>query len=97
MVFNASEISSEPFDTIFSPFTDLLGAGFFIIPIAIIAGALYVKTKSPIVVSAFLLASGSLFTGAGLFASYPEMVAVFMIVTLMGVVGMFLSIYMMRK
>jgi len=97
MPFNSSGISTNPFDTIISPFTDLLGIGFFIIPLAIIATALYVKTKSPIAVSAFLMASGTLFTSAGMFASYPEMVAVFMIVTLMGVVGMFLSIYFMRK
>jgi hypothetical protein len=97
MPFNGSSISESPFDTIISPFVDLLGAGFFVIPIAIIASALYVKTKSPITVSAFLLASGTLFTSAGLFASYPELVAVFMIVTLLGVVGMFLSIYFMRK
>ena len=97
MPFNTTNMTTNPVVEIFSPYTDLLGVGFYIIPVAVIATALFVKTRSPIVVSAFLLTSGSLFTSAGMFASYPEMVTVFMIVTLLGVVGMFLSLYLMKK
>jgi len=42
---NGTELLDDPFNTVFSPFTDLLGSAFWLVPISIIAAALFMKTK----------------------------------------------------
>ena len=97
MPLNGSELIDQPWDTIFSPFTDLLGSGFYLIPIAIIGAALYVKTREPIVISSYMLGVGSILTGVGLFAGFPDMVDVFGVMTVLGIVGLIASIFFMKK
>ena len=97
MPVNGSELLDNPFNTIFSPFTELLGNGFFLIPVTIIAAALYVKTRSPVAVSAFLMGSGLLLSGGSLFSGYPEMIDVYALITVIGIVGLIASLFFMRK
>lgn len=97
MAVNGSELIDEPWSTIFSTFTDLLGPGFYLIPVTIIGAALYMKTRSPVAVSAYLIGAGVLLLGGGLFVGYPEMINVFGIVTVIGIMGLIVSLYFMRK
>lgn len=93
---NGSTLINQPFNTTFSPFTRLFGEGFFIIPISVIAVALYVKTRSPVVVSAWLIGSGLLMSGGGLFLNFSEMGIVYTIISGIGVIGLFASVYFQR-
>jgi len=97
MPINGSELIDNPWETIFSPFTDLFGAGFYLIPLTFIAIALYVKTRDLVVVSAFMLASGTLFASASIFADYPEMAFVYLIFTAIGLIGMIVGIFFPRR
>jgi len=97
MQINGSELVDKPWDTIFSPFTDLLGGGFFLIPVTIIATALYVKTRNPVTVSGFLIASGVFLSAGSLFSSYPEMIVVYALFTTIGIMGLIVSLFFMRK
>lgn len=97
MAVNGSELIDDPWTTIMSTFTDLLGPGFYLIPVSIIAVALYVKTRSPVAVSAYLIGSGILLSGGGLFIGYPEMINVFGIVTVIGIMGLVVSLYFIKK
>ena len=97
MPLNGSELIDQPWDTIFSPFTDLLGSGFYLIPIAIIGAALYVKTRNAIMVSVFIWVSGMILVSGSIFAEWPEAAYVFLIFTAMGMIGTFIGVYMNRK
>ena len=94
---NGSEIIDKPWDTIFSPFTDLLSNGFWLIPIGFIGVALYVKTHNLtatgvwLTISSLLLASGNIYTG------FPELAFVYLIFTVIGIMGIVVDIYFMRK
>jgi len=96
-MINGSELIDKPWDTIFSPFTKLLGAGFFLILTTIIAAALYVKTHNPVTVSCFLIASGIFLSTGSLFGSYPEMITVYALFTTIGIMGLIVSLFFMRR
>lgn len=97
MALNGSEFIDAPLETIFSPFTDLLGTGFYLIPLTFIVIALYIKTRDVVVASAFMMASGVLLSSGAIFADYPEMAFVYLIFTVLGIVGIVLGIFFMRK
>ena len=97
MAVNASELVYSPWTTVFSPFVDLLGTGFYLIPVSFIAVALYIKTKDLMVSSVWLIASGLLLSGGGIFAGYWEMSSLYVLVCALGVTGTVMSIFFMRK
>jgi len=93
---NGSELINDPLDTIISPFTDILGGIFWLIPIGIIAVALFVKTRSVTVSSIWLMASTALI-GTGVFVDYPEVGFIYYIFTVLGLVGAIVSIFFMKN
>jgi len=97
MSINGSELIDKPWDTIFSPFTDLLTQGFFLIPVSVIACALYIKSRNPVMVSCFLIISGIFLSSGALFSAYPEMITVYALFTTMGIMGLIVSLFFMRK
>jgi len=97
MPLNGSELIENPIETLTSPFTDLLGMAFWLIPICFIGVALFIKTKSPEIVSCYMIAVGVLLSGAGIFTDYPEMSYVFAVFTALGLVGLFMSVLTRRS
>lgn len=97
MALNGSELITSPWDTMLSPFINLLGSGFYLIPITFIALALYVKTHDTMLASAWLLACGVLLTTGGIFTGYLEMSIIYTIVVALGVTGIVINIFFMRK
>ena len=97
MAVNGSELIDSPWSTIMSPFTDLLGNGFYLIPITFIAIALYIKTKDIMVSSVWLLASGLLLSAGSIFTGYLEMSILYTIVVAIGISGVVMNLLFMRK
>jgi len=83
----------------FSPYTDLFehmfgnGEVFFLFPLIVLAIALYVKTRSPVMVAMFMVASGALGGSSGLFLHLPVMATVMYIFMAMGIAGLFISLF----
>jgi hypothetical protein len=93
MVFNVTDIITQPFNTTFSPYTHFFGMSFFIIPVAFIGAALFMKTRDIaltaiyfIMMSAFLMV-GSAYVGA-LGAS-----TVFAIVAIIGIAVLLYNVF----
>jgi len=97
MALNGTELIDAPWDTILSPFTNLLGSGFYLVPITFIAIALYVKTHDTMLSSAWLLASGVFLASGSIFTGYLEMSVIYTIVVAMGVTGIVINVFFMRK
>lgn len=93
MPLNGSELLDDPFNTIFSPFTDLLGSGFWLIPLTFISIALYIKTRDVTTVSMFMIASGILLSAGTIFSEYPEMAFLYVVFTAIGIIGIVLSLF----
>jgi len=97
MSINGSDLINEPIDTIFSPFTDLLGSSFWLIPLSFITVALYMKTRDVVVTSLFMIGSGVFLAGGSIFAGYPEMILVYGGFATVGLIGIILDIYFMKR
>jgi len=105
MALNGTEWMSEPFNTTFSPFTDLfadfigvgLGHVFFLFPIVVITYTLYVKTEGDgVMTSMFMIATGALMSSMELFTGMYVMSVVFLIFAALGLTGLFISFLFQR-
>jgi len=97
MPINGTELIEAPWDTVLSPFINLLGTGFYLIPITFIALALYVKTHDTMLASAWLMASGTLLSSTAIFTGYLEMSIIYTIVVALGVTGIVINIFFIKK
>jgi len=103
MPINGSDLLNEPWNTTWSPFTDLFdkfldGAGnlFFLLPVSFIAIALYVKTRDPVITSMFMVVTGILASAGGIFVGAPEISNAFVIFAAIGIVSLFVGIFFRR-
>lgn len=80
-MFNWSLLPSQPFETCLKIFTDLLGNGFFIIPIAVIGGALFRQKKDPTIVAMYFISSFALLGAGAIIGGNPELGKIFLLLT----------------
>lgn len=93
MVFNASDLITQPFNTTFSPYTHLFGMTFFIIPVAFIGAALFLKTKDIALVSIyFIMMSAMLMVGAS-YANAMGAATFFALVAVLGVAALLYNVF----
>lgn len=100
MPINGTDLINNPWNTTFKVFTDLFqpyGGAFYLIPISFIGLALYMKTRNPVVVCAYFIAVSLLMSGGGMFSGYAQVALLYTVVCALAIVGMFMSIFFMRK
>jgi len=99
MAINGSELIDHPWNTTFHPYLDLFqnwvgeGTIFYLVPFVFITIALFVKTRDPALTSAWMLGSGTLLAGGGIFTGAIEMSMAFTIFAAIGIAGLFISIF----
>lgn len=99
-----SEFLDNPLDTMFEPFTNLFetlihpnaGGVFWLLPLIILTLTIQLKVKDSTVTSMFMIASGALLSGGGIFLGASTMAGVFIIFSAIGFVSLFMSIYFQR-
>lgn len=96
MAVNGTELINNPWDTIFSPFTNLFGESFWLFPLTFISVALFIKTRDPTITGLFMTASGALF-GTMMFSNYPEMASVYILFAVIGAVSSLLGVFFMKQ
>lgn len=97
MPINGTELLNAPWETILSPFTDLLGSGFYIIPVSVMAAALFIKTRDIVSVGVLMILAGALLSGGGLWTGYYQMSILYVIFTLIGVVSVVMGLLFRRR
>jgi len=103
MAYNGSHWINDPFNESFKPFTDFfrditgVTGAFWLIPISVIAIAIYTKTESPITVSVFLIASGALFSSGNIFMGNTTMSIIYTVLTAFGITALIASILLQKR
>jgi len=92
-MINGSDLVFQPWNTTWSPYTNLLGFSFFIIPIAFIGAALFVKTRDPTLVSLYFIITGMFLTGGGVWFGAMGAAMLFLIVTILGVASLIYNVF----
>jgi len=93
---NGTTLIDDPWNTILSPFIDLLGTMFYLIPVSAIGVGLFVKTRNPVMVSMYLLSSGALLSAGSMFVGARDMIPLYIMVTAAGFAGLFISLILRR-
>lgn len=93
---NGTTLINDPWNTILSPFIDLFGTMFYLIPVGAIGMGLFVKTRNPVIVSMYLLTSGALLSSGSIFVGALGMVPVYIMVSAAGFAGLFISLILRR-
>jgi len=97
MVINGSDFINNPWNITFKAFTDVFGNLFYLIPVTGIALALYIKTREPSMVMAFLVAAGLLLSAGNMFLGAPVMGTIYLVFSALAMTGLVMSIYFSRK
>ena len=93
MVFNGSDLINEPFNTTFLAYTHLFGMAFFIIPIAFIGAALFLKTKDIALVSIYFIMSSAFLLFGSAYVNAMGAAVLFGIVALLGVAALLYNVF----
>ena len=102
MAINGSEFIDNPFNTTFSPFTDIFanvvgnGQVFWLFPVIILTFGIFVKTRNAAVTSLFMIASGGILGTGSLFVEAGQMAALFYIFSGIGIASLFLGLLFQR-
>lgn len=107
MAVNGTRLIDQPFNTTYSPWTDLfenligidgVGMLFWFIPMIGLTLGVYIKTKDPVMTTGFMMVSGALLGSSSyIFGMRPEMYVAFTIFTALGITGMFITLFLQRK
>lgn len=95
MVLNGSEFLNNTWNVTWSPWTDLFarffgnGQVFWLFPLIVLTFGIYVKTESPVMVSMFMIGSGSLLGFGTLSAGIEGMPIIFGVFAALGFVPLF--------
>ena len=102
MAINGSDLITAPWETIFSPWTDLFanyvgnGNMFYLMPLSVIAIALYVKTDRPVLVSMYMIAAAGLLSTGSIFIGAIDMIPAYIIFAGLGIAGVFIGFLIRR-
>jgi len=99
MALNGTDFINAPWNTTFSPYTELFanvvgnGYVFYLVPLVVVTLALYVKTREPVMAAMFMITSGGLFSMGTIMVGAFDMSTVFIIFCAIGFLTLFLSIF----
>lgn len=93
---NGTDFIHNAWNTTWSPFTDLFGSGFFLIPVSFIGAALFMKTRDPAILSIYMITTGVSLSAGGLFTGFTGGITAYIIFTALGIGALIYSVIMGR-
>ena len=93
---NGTDFIHNAWNVTWSPFTDLFGSGFFLIPVSFIGAALFMKTRDPAIISIYMIVTGVLLSAGGLFTGFTGGITLYIIFTAIGLASLIYSVIMGR-
>lgn len=93
---NGTNFTTHPWNTTMSPFVNLLGTWFYLIPVSFIGAALFVKTRDPVMLSMYMITSGALLSTGSIFTGVMDMAVAYILFTAAGLTGLILSLIFRR-
>ena len=94
---NGTNFINNSWNVTWSPYTDLFGGGFFLIPVSFIGAALFMKTRDPAVLGLYMIGTGILLSAGGLFTGFGEGITVYIIFTALGIGALIYSVILGRS
>jgi hypothetical protein len=100
-MYNWTHWTSSPFMESLRPFTDLLGYGFFLIPISVIGAALWQQKKDLTAVTLYFTASFTILAGGtgavSIFGDYLEILPLYIVLAAIGWTALIVQTVFIRR
>ena len=96
-MFNGSDFINSPIMTCLKVFTDLLGNGFFVIPIAVIGGALWRQKKDTSILAMYFISSFGLLGAGALVGGNAELGKIFLLLTGASLTAVIVSFIFLKR
>jgi hypothetical protein len=93
MAFNGSDLINEPFNTTFQAYTHFFGMAFFIIPIAFIGAALFLKTRDTALLAAYFIISSAFLMVGSAFVGDEQASVIFALITAISIGTLMYSVF----
>lgn len=93
MPFNGSDLINQPFNTTFSAYTHFFGMAFFIIPIAFIGAALFLKTRDVTLVSIYFIMSSAFLLFGSAYVGAMGAATLFALIATLGVAALLYNVF----
>jgi hypothetical protein len=93
---NGTNFTHHMWNTTWSPYVDLFGSGFFLIPVSFIGAALFMKTRDPAIISIYMITTGILLSAGGLFTGFTGGIGMYIIFTSIGLGSLIYSVILGR-
>ena len=90
---NGSDLINQPWNTTFSPYINLFGQGWIIIPFAFIGAALFVKTRDTALTAVYMLVIGGFMTAGTAWAGWMSAASLFIIMAAMGFAALMYNVF----
>jgi len=103
MPVNGSEWRDSPWNTTLSPYTDtfdsIFGNGnvFYLFPLIVLAFALYMHTKNPVMAAMFIVGSGGILAMGTMFSGLTDLSMMFTIFAAIGITIIVISFIFQRR
>lgn len=103
MALNGTVWKEAPWNTTWSPYTDVFetifgnGNVFYLLPIIVLAFALYMKTNNPVMAAMFIMAASGILAMSTMLAGLPELAMMFTIFTAIGITIVVASIIFQKR
>lgn len=95
-MFNWTQYIDSPFLSSLKVFLDLLGNGFYLIPVSVIGAVLYRQKKDVFMVTIYFCTTFSILDSATIFAGYTEIIPLYIILTAIGFTALIVQLLFKR-
>jgi len=102
-MINGTEFVNNPWNTTFSPFTNLFqiifgnGNVFYLVPLIALTIGIYYKTDEPVLASLFMIGSGGILSLGTFFAGVETLGIMFTIFAAIGIAVLVISLIMQTR
>ena len=95
LAINGSDLVYQPWNTTFSPYIALFGQGWILIPVSFIGGGLFMKTRDPLILSAYMIVSGVCLSGVtySMFDAFPAAVIPYVLFVVIGIAVLLYGVF----
>jgi len=92
-MINGSDLITQPYNTTFGAYIGLFGPGWIIIPLTVIAAALFVKTRDTALVSIYMIMAGAFMTVGSVWTGFIGASVLYIIFAGIGIAALMYNVF----
>ena len=96
-MYDWSQLPKNPFMALLKPFLDLLGNGFYLLPISVMGGALWLQKRDITIVMLYFTSAFIFLSGADIWAGYMPILPLYIFLAAAGLTSLIVQWLFIRR